>query len=235
MRGGSELLMGRRETSLWQMTVRSIAVALIAFSLSACRRSRELSETLTWMHNTYNPQSVTRAPGHGRMTTYEPASSNDRSTRPLFFGTNITFTYDGCNITLNVEADPAGTLSRHTMLHNSVVRFNLHEIDPQSITMLTTSSDGKGDCETLKPDEPAHLDNYCDGAMIKFRTHGEAPLIVEQIHTIYPDLKGSDHDARSTVKETAAYLGVDDIAYGSRFAKAFRHAVELCGGTPETF
>jgi hypothetical protein len=28
---------------------------------------------------------------------------------------------------------------------------------------------------------------------------------------------------------------VDDVEYAARFAKAFRHAVELCGGKPEPF
>jgi hypothetical protein len=36
-------------------------------------------------------------------------------------------------------------------------------------------------------------------------------------------------------KSNNSEFSVDDPAYAARFAKAFRHAVELCGGKPSTF
>jgi hypothetical protein len=47
--------------------------------------------------------------------------------------------------------------------------------------------------------------------------------------TIYPQLTGTDHKNKHTTKSGGSYSELDDIEYAGHFAKAFAHAVELCG------
>ena len=75
----------------------------------------------------------------------------------------------------------------------------------------------------------------CNHAKVSFATHGEAPLIDMETIAIFPKLQGKGHENKGRRKEAHGYFLVDDVEYAARFAKAFQHAVELCGGKPESF
>jgi len=185
-----------------------ISIVLIATLSSAQQRTSdsELSETLAWMDNTYNPHpDVSGAYGHGRTGWYAP--KNGSAHEEVFVsGSNETFTYDGCQMTLRVEDDRAAETSKKVYVSLSY-SFNLGY----------------------------SADMDCDHAEIAFKTRPEAPLMDIYSNAIYPELEGSDHESKSSSKANTAYFMVNDVEYANRLMKAFRHAVELCGGKPEPF
>jgi hypothetical protein len=183
-------------------------VLTAALTVSAQQRTSDsdLSETLSWMDNSYNPHpDVSGAYGHGRTRSYQQ--------EVLWSGSTETFTYNGCQMTLHTEEDPAAKLYRDVVSSLSET-FNLRDINPQSIEMRVYESD---------PVE------------IRFKTRLEAPVIDVYSHSIYRNLKGSDHEGSQSSKANEAWFKVDDVEYAKRLTRAFRHAVELCGGKPEPF
>lgn len=61
------------------------------------------------------------------------------------------------------------------------------------------------------------------------------PKIKDDGVTTYAELKGKDHEAQHHGYASKGWFNVDDVAYAERFAKAFKHAAELCGGTASRF
>jgi hypothetical protein len=212
------------------MRNRLLALPLLFTIVSACSGDSELSETLSWMDNTYNPhEGVTLAFGHGRTGWYAP--KDDSAYREyLVNGSTETFTYDRCKMTLHFEDNRAD--ATHRDIHSSSSSsFNLHDINPQSIKLSTYSHTGGFRCEG----HPLREQMDCDHAEIVFSTHSEAPLIDDETDTIYEKLQGSDHENKHSSKSNHGHFQVDDVEYAGRLAEAFRHAVELCGGKPEPF
>jgi hypothetical protein len=62
-----------------------------------------------------------------------------------------------------------------------------------------------------------------------------AGLINEDWHSIFPKLSGPDYDTHKVDKTNSGYFVFDDPDYANRFAKAFAHAIELCGGKASPF
>jgi hypothetical protein len=205
----------------------AIAAALCAFfGLAALPPAQaeepSLSETLAWMDSTYNShQSAGGAFGHGR----EESSVNGKT----FKRRTEFFTYDGCQISLHIEDDPTAPLFSE-MYSSMVDTLNLRDVDPTSIkTRLFASQYGGISCDF----DPVHL--ICDMAEIDFETRNQAPLISTESHHIYPKLQGSDHESGGKGTSFTSWFVVDNVEYAARFAKAFRHAVALCGGKPSAF
>ncbi len=213
-------------------SVRFLALVLLLLIVPACKRRGELSETLAWMDNTYNPHGdVLGAPGHGRTGWYSRSSAG-QAHEYLVWGSAETFTYDGCKMTLRVQDNPYA--SAHSEMYGAYVySFDLRDINPQSIKLSTYSHLGGFPCDNYTPEELQSMN--CDQADIGFSTRSEAPLIAEESHTTFPKLQGLSHESNSKSKAARAFFGVDDVEYAGRFAKALRHAVELCGGRPEPF
>ena len=209
-----------------------ITIALIATLSSAQQRTSdsELSETLAWMDNSYNPHpGVSGAYGHGRTGWYASKSGGRPYEEVFVSGSNETFTYDGCQMTLRVEDDRAAETSKEVYVSFSY-SFNLGDINPQSIRMITISHTGGLNCGAFRG-----ADMDCDHAEIAFKTRPEAPLIDIYSDAIYPKLEGSDHESKGSSKANTAYFMVNDVEYAKRLMRAFRHAVELCGGKPDPF
>jgi hypothetical protein len=189
-----------------------------------------LSETLVWMDNSYNPHpGVSGAYGHGLTGWYTPKIGGRPFEEVLASGSNETFTYNGCQMTLHIEDDRAAEEAKDIYASVSY-SFNLRDINPQSIKMSTISHSGGFYCEAFPG---ANMD--CDHAEIAFKTHLEAPLIDEDWDTIYPKYQGSEHESKRSSKVNEASFMVNDVEYAKRLMKAYRHAVELCGGKPEPF
>ena len=49
------------------------------------------------------------------------------------------------------------------------------------------------------------------------------------------DAQVLDYTGNLTAKGIRSEFMMDDAAYATRFAKAFKHAVDLCGGRPSKF
>jgi hypothetical protein len=199
-----------------------IVASFLSFAPSASDAEPSLSETLAWMDNTYNSHlSEGGAFGHGVEESYSDGKLFRRGTE--------TFTYDGCQITLNKQEDPDSPL--YSDVYSSrVYIFNLRDIDPSSVKILPLDSQHSGLYCAI---DPAHM--VCDSAKIEFQTRNQTPLIDEESHTIFSKLQGSDHESKNKTKTFVAVFYVDERAYADRFAKALRHAIELCGGNPSAF
>jgi hypothetical protein len=206
-----------------------LAAAIVSFSgLWSCgKESRELSETLQWMDNTYNPHE-NWSYGHGKTGWY-----NSDKTAPdgeiLVSGSHETFTYDGCRTTLRVEDNPYSTAHKD-VYGISVYSFNLSDINPASVKVNTYSHLGGFRCEDYKADERELFQMSCDHAEVTFSTRTEAPLINVLTDVTYAKLAGKDHTSKGKSKDISGYFEVDDVQYAARFAQAFQRAVELCGG-----
>jgi hypothetical protein len=217
------------------MPIRFFNLMLLLIVTSACRRDGELSDTLAWMDNTYNPHDgVSRGFGHGRTGWYAPTNSGGEAGEYLVYGSTETFTYNRCRMTLHVQDNPAASAHRE-MYGAFVSAFNLGDVNPQSIKISTYSHSGGFRCEEAKPEDQQPYKMNCDHAEITFATRSEAPLIDEESHTTYPNLQGTDHETKGKSRASRGFFEVDDVEYAGRFAKAFRHAVELRGGKPEAF
>lgn len=206
---------------------RLLILPLMLVAVIAC--DSQLSETLAWMDNTYNPHKDAEVNGHGHTAWYAPnQSGNDVEVS----GSTETFTHDGCQMDLHIQDDHIA--GREVYISISYT-FNLRDIDPKTIKMSTFSHIGGWRCENYDAEQRRLMNLDCDHAEITFSTHEGAPLINEKWDTVYVNLQGSDHENKSSNKGTRGYFEINDLAYARRFAKAFRHAVKLCGGKPEPF
>ena len=188
---------------------------------------------MAWMDNTYNPhEGVSGAYGHGRTAWYSRDSSTKEET--MAEGSDETFTAKGCQMKLRFEDDPASTVLQE-LVSSWSSSFNLNDINPESIKLNTYSREGGFRCEDYDAELRDAYKMDCDHAEISFKTRAEAPLIEEDWHRIFPKLSGAEHDLYSKNKATGADFEVDDVEYAQRFMKAFRHAVELCGGKGNGF
>jgi hypothetical protein len=120
---------------LWRIAPMQRRLLILPFVLvfvTAC--DSELSDTLSWMDNTYNPHTNhDGAIGHGRSDWYGPREV-------LADGYTETFTHNGCEMTLHIEKDrPAG----QQMYSSSSHSFNLSDINPQSIKAKPPFSHGR--------------------------------------------------------------------------------------------
>lgn len=211
---------------LFKCAILTSTILLLA-GLSACSKQQgpSLSDTLTWMDQTYNPHDG--GPNLGRGHGWETHFVGNQ----LIEEFNQTFTSSRCQMTIHDEAKPLGDFAD---VHSSNVEtFDLRDIDPQSIKVSTFDShnDGSG-CADAQQVQLFHRN--CE-AEVLFKTHNQVPTIEVASITIYEKLQGADHEADDKAKRSSAAFIVDDAEYASRFAKAFRHAVELCGGTPSPF
>lgn len=213
----------------------TLVIVLTSCCFTACARHEgpSLSDTLVWMDNTYNPHSDRGlAHGHGKTGWYSPSDPNEGNGESLAYGSNETFTYDGCHLTLHVQENAAATALKDAYSED-LYRFNLGDVDPQSIKINTYAHSGGSPCDNYVPDVQVELN--CDHAEITFVARSESPLIEETSRTIFPKLQGDQHELHYKSKTSEAYFEVDDLDYAKRFAKALRYAVELCGGKPSTF
>jgi hypothetical protein len=186
-------------------TIAALAIAAIGLQAQTTKQPPELSETLAWMDNTYNPHQETSSLGRGQYH----ARDNSPLHLPVTLLSEETFKYIGDQLTL-VHRDYART----DLIVTSSWTFHLRDINPQSIK-LQTYAFGAAD--------------------ISFSTRLEAPIIDKEMHFLYPKEQGKYRESMSKFKATQAYFQVDDAEYGARFLKAFRHAVELSGGRPDPF
>ena len=201
----------------------SIALTLFLSLLSTCVHADEpsLAETLAWLDSTYNPHGDAGSGsvhGHGRKILRDKGVSVARE--------DATFSYDGCQFTLNYKDDPSSPWFSEVYAI-SVMSFNLRDIDPGSIKLLKFNSLDRGlECKRTEG-------SVCDIAVMQFQTRNESPLIDEEFSS-FDHGKIIGHGAVKSKKYTSSFY-LDDLQYAERFEKAFRHAIQLCGGKPSAF
>jgi len=215
--------------------MRSLVIAVALLAPGCTFHKSELDETLEWMDNTYNAhENVSGSYGHGRMAWYAPAKSpSGERTEVLVSGETESFTYKGSRMTLHAESDPAGNEAE--IVHKATFVFDLKDIDPASINVKVGSHLGDFSCEADADGEKSIMAENCDHAELNFKTRNEAGLIDEDWRSIFTKLTGADHESAKKDKTNSAYFVFNDPDYAKRFAKAFTHAVELCGGKASPF
>jgi hypothetical protein len=169
--------------------------------------------------------------GHGRFAWYAPGPNK---TEFMSSGLTETFTYRGCEMNLKTVDLPEAQKSQE-LSSTCMMRFNLKDIDSTSIKLTDRSHLGDFPCTDYDDKERQSLNLNCDHTELSFSTRTGAGLIAEDWINVYPKLSGKDHENRHSDKSSSSYFEFDDPAYARRFAKAFGHAVELCGGRPSPF
>jgi hypothetical protein len=209
------------------MRVKTILIAL-AFSVAALAQqhshkdSPSLSETVAWMNQTLNG-------GHRGLF-----QQWDRQGTLMYEYTN-DFAIKQCQMEIDWR-QPFGNTGHTTEMwtQSDISTFSLSDIDPTTVKVVPFSNQYMTNCTDR--DEVRALNLDCNPqAEVQFLTRNEAPAIKYKRHTVFPKLTGKDHDLDSEGDESHAALGMWDLAYARRFGKAFRHAVELCGGKPSAF
>jgi hypothetical protein len=185
------------------------------------------------MDNTYNRHESIGAYGHGRSAWYAPSRADSRL-EVMVSGQEESFTQKGCEMTLRTKTLPEAQIAQNRM-DSFKYTFHLKDIDPSSIKVTAYSHLGGLPCETKPGEEPDIMAVNCDHADMTFSTRSGGGLIDEEFKTVYPDLPGADHEHQDFYKSSRAYFHFDDPDYAKRFAKAFAHAIELCGGRPLPF
>ena len=207
-----------------------IAIGIIAGSLIAMSSSISLAEnsgptlgeTLSWMDGTYNPHRDSGGGwGHGREEIFSLGKPFKRR--------SSTFTYDGCTMEITRMDDP--TAPAYSITSSKVVSaLNLKDIDPSSIKAYLFDPQYGGlscdfDLGGMK----------CTAAEVEFQTFNQKPLIENEWEFTYHSLVGDEHENRTKSKSFVSMLYFDDADYTKRFVRAFRHAIDLCGGKPSPF
>jgi hypothetical protein len=179
-----------------------------------------LSETLSWMDNTYNDHSAVGGTiGHGYLYAYKKGVLQKRDIE--------SFTYKGCEIAIRSKEDPSSPMYKD-MHAESEDHFNLKDIDSGSIIMTKLSS--KDYALECIPGAGA-----CDEGIMSFDTRDTLPLIDTVLRVASPDQQGSKQSNPVVFKTDSSSFLFDDLQYAERFEKAFKHAVKLCGGKKSPF
>jgi hypothetical protein len=179
-----------------------------------------LSETLSWMDNTYNSHKDTGgAAGHGIQQSFTNGN--------LSGYVSSSFTYKGCQMTLTVQENPAELPSLSIPI-SQIVNFDLKDVDPASLYLARLDPlKERVECDATNPE--------CIIADISFETRNEIPLFHQHIDVIRPEIIGPERDSESDSMTYGAEFYFDDADYADRFFEAFRHAVQLCGGKKSPF
>lgn len=211
------------------MKFQAICLAGMLFAGIGCKDNHQLAYDFTWMNNTYNPhKEVSGAIGHGETGWY--SFSKETNTDVLQFGSNETFSSDGCKLTIKDEPNKAARLLRE--IHNeSIDRVDLRDIDPNSLKVKTYSHYGGFECAQYSNAEREKENMVCDHAKLVAKTRNEEPLVSIESKKVYEKLNGKDHEAFGKDKASSIQFEFDDIEYANKFANVFRDAVKLCGGT----
>lgn len=211
-----------------------VAVVLCAFfAYRAIAKRRDLNETLLWMDQTYNPHEGGENYGHGHGNETHYLRGKDGLSEDITQEFHQTFAYKGgCTVVMHHETIPIGVFKN--VYTNGDYKFSLCDVDPDSVKIKTYDFH-KDVFNCADPDEVKSYELNCTSAEVEFHTRNEVPGIVEDSVATYAQLTGNDHEAQIHLKSSKGWFIVDDAAYAERFAKAFRHAVELCGGKASKF
>jgi hypothetical protein len=215
-----------------------LIIGLLIFGIAsvfACRaysRHRDLVETMAWMDQTYNPHEGGEnwGRGHGDETHY---LRNAKQTEDITQEFHQTLAYKGgCTVVIHYETVPIGVY--RTMYSKGDYTLSLCDIDPATIKIDKFDFHKDiGGCDD--PGQVSSFELNCTSAEVEFHTWSAIPKIKDNGITTFANLTGKDHEAKRDSTNSKGWFIVDEVAYAERFAKALKHAVELCGGKQSKF
>jgi len=205
--------------------LRSVLMFVLLMSMVALGQKKTteptLKETLEWMDNTFNG-------GHRGLF-----QQWDRQNK-LAEEDTYSFTYEQCNMTITMHELEDSEQAKIMWTKSREVTFKLGDVDPSTVKVVPHSSIWMTDC--TEPAEVKRNELDCSvQAEIRFSTRNESKLLNYKSDVIFQELKGTDHESRQTGTDSHSAFEMYDTAYATRFAKAFRHTVELCGGKKSSF
>jgi len=205
----------------------AVCYAATLFTLTGCKDKR-LVDDLQWIDNTYNPHDgVSGSNGHGKTGWYNHAKGNSDV---LASGVIETLKSDGCRFEIRAEDDPSDNVHKE-MINSWVYKFNLRDLDPESVKTKSYTHYGGFDCEAFAPGELEAAGNRCDYAEMTVLTRNAQPVVQEDWHSLYPKLTGVDNQSSSSKKATEIWLSIRDLDYAKKFSAVFEDAIKRCGGT----
>jgi hypothetical protein len=207
-------------------------MTLLFFSFGCCASAQKqtqptLAETEKWIMQTFSTDSNSGRANCKEFNPAQPASEYGTS----FYCEYESYVLDlkGCDATLTIlyshrtQADI--TSDQKEEKNTSVLSFNLRDIDPSSIL----SKEPTGSFGPLK--KKTYHYNIAAVEVDFSTTDGADSMEVTFPHAPGPATPVKKH-------KCCDYFGSGiDLKpeYALRFVKAFRHAVELCGGKPSAF
>jgi hypothetical protein len=211
---------------------RTIAIFLLAspfgqFLQAQQQREASLAQTEEWINQTF---TVDLNASRASCNEFDPDKPGSE------YGTGFYCLYEkysldlkGCRATLSIShSHRTHTLAltdQEDEKDSTMLSFNLRDIDPSTIrTGETTGSFGPLRGKTFHDNVPS--------VRVDFSTTNDADTMT----LIYPH----GHEPTTQYKKhkccDSSGSGIDmKPEYAPRFVKAFRHAVELCGGKTSTF
>lgn len=202
------------------------------FAYRAYSRHRDLVETMAWMDQTYNPHEGGEnwGSGHGDETHY---LRNATQTEDITKEFHQTLTYKGgCTLVIHHETVPVGVY--RNVYSKGDYTLSLCDVDPSTIKIDRFDfHKDVGGCDD--PEMVSTLSLNCTSAEVEFHTWNEIPKIKDNRVTTFAELTGKDHESKGSDLSSKGWFIVDDVHYAERFAKALKHAVELCGGKQSKF
>jgi hypothetical protein len=223
--------------SVWKWVAAGFALSAIsilaAIGFRSFQRRRDLAETLQWMDQTYNPHEGAEnlGQGHGWEIHYVTNTKNHSETENERFQT--TFSYnDSCRIVVHAETFAVGVFEDTPS--TSTYTFDLRDIDPESIK-IETFDPRKDVFNCADADEVQNYGLDCTSAEVEFQARNGSTAIVEDNLITFSKLQGKDHEVRNRSTTSKSWFAVDDAEYAKRFARALKHAVQLCGGQTSKF
>jgi hypothetical protein len=241
--------------------MRTLVLVAITIMLTGAMQAQSLSETFDWMTNTLRPSEGNSWYIHHPTPQPYPKDWVDKQINPYHQEIIRTFSHDSCKVTFVVSVidNDMGLLLGKYIDETQTDTFDLSTIDPNTIKV--TNSCEPIDTPTGKATPWNCTDDA--GLQMEFKTRNAKPTIrresVESSHESAYGLWKDDHEPKYSRKqmckdfpnnsaycdepehkETPLSLTSDSLVFHSpeyteRFIKAFRHAVELCGGKPSTF
>jgi hypothetical protein len=193
------------------IAVFSCLTATIAYQ-PARAQEPSLEETMAWIESTYNDHSEAGgASGHG---FYFPTPI-----KAGYDSANLqSFAHDSCAITMRTKTttrDDNYQYGKPTDSNVYIHIFNLKDIDPTSVRLFC----------------PNNWSSYCQENAVVFGTTDRRQLITKTPI----DPKGKQPQYGLIAHDSSDGFISDDYDYAFSLVKAFRHAVELCGGKPSVF
>lgn len=192
-------------------------IGIALFVLVGCKDSK-LADDPEWLNNTYNLQA------HGM------SGWHVRGSEKLGRGTIDSFTNDGCRFEFHINDNSVSSESSE-ILTSMILKFNLRDIDPDSVNVKTYTHYGGFNCATYTPEQIDAMGLNCDYAEMTASTRNAKPVVEGQTRTTYLKLTGKDHETLGNDRGHEVFLGFDDPEYAKKFASVFQDAIRRCGGT----
>jgi len=251
-----------RNAEMKGKSVRGSSALLLALLAILCHAQQgqqaqtepSLQETFEWMTNTLKP---TEGNNVGVHHPFPKTAANGQDGLDIYDGEIITgFSHTGCQVEFDVDVmnNDEVMIGRRLDWHE-VDTFDLKDIDPTSVRVAgeglvwaddirgrvvvfkTTDAKPKIHAETTSSSRKTayaflHKEKNAKGRVVTTGDIDDEICKAEPGNTAYCDY--GNHKEKP-VEETQSTFWFSTSEYAERFAKAFRHAVELCGGKPSAF